>query len=77
MSTTTTLHDAVARHGTVVTVDLPDAPRRRLAELGLRAGAIVAVVQGTAGRGVVVDVAGSRVALDRATARRITVQVAS
>jgi ferrous iron transport protein B len=47
----------------------PESLRRRLAELGLRPGAQVRVVQRTAGGGRIVDVAGSRVALGRGGAR--------
>ncbi|MCH8612161.1 FeoA family protein [Arsenicicoccus dermatophilus] len=57
-------------------VDLPLAPRRRLAELGLRTGATVEVVHRTAGGGRVVAVAGARIALDRRTAQGIQVVVA-
>ncbi|AKT50162.1 FeoA family protein [Arsenicicoccus sp. oral taxon 190] len=56
-------------------VDLPLAPRRRLAELGLRTGATVEVLHLTAGGGRVVAVAGARIALDRSTAAGIQVFV--
>jgi Fe2+ transport system protein FeoA len=46
---------------------------RRLAELGLRAGARVRVVLRTAGGGRVIAVDESRIALDRQTLRRIPV----
>lgn len=55
-------------------VALADAPRRRLAELGIRPGVGVSVVQRTSGGGVVIDAAGSRIALDGSTARAITVE---
>ena len=54
--------------------DLPPARPRRLAELGLRAGAQVTVLHRTAGGGRVVAVDDARVALDRATLRAIPVR---
>ncbi|XVX20698.1 FeoA family protein [Actinomycetota bacterium] len=48
--------------------------RRRLAELGLRRGAHLTCVQRTSGRGRVVSVAGSRIAIDAATLGHLTVQ---
>lgn len=51
----------------------PESLRRRLAELGLRPGAQVRVVQRTAGGGRIVDVAGSRVALGRGVLEAVTV----
>lgn len=48
---------------------------RRLAQLGLRPGAEVRVVMRTSGGGRVVAVAGSRVALDHATAQRLRVTI--
>ena len=44
---------------------------RRLAALGLRRGAQLSVLHRTAGGGRVVNVAGSRIALDRAMLRRL------
>jgi ferrous iron transport protein A len=44
---------------------------RRLAELGVRPGAKVAVLRRTAGGGRILNVADARVALDAATARVI------
>lgn len=61
----------------VVDVAVPEGQRRRLAELGLRSGARVAVVQHTAGGNVVVEVAGSRIALDPRTARSVSVSLAA
>lgn len=45
---------------------------RRLAELGLRRGATLEVMQRTAGGGRVVSVAGGRIALDAAVAAALT-----
>lgn len=58
---------------TLVAVANP-APRRRLAELGLRPGAVVTVLRRTAGHGRIVAVAGSRIALDAATARLLSLR---
>jgi Fe2+ transport system protein FeoA len=70
--------DLARSHGTsrlrVRDVPLADAPRQRLAEMGVRPGAEVSVVQRTSGGGVVVEVGGAHIALDRATARAITVE---
>lgn len=49
------------------------ARARRLAELGLRAGARVHVVQRTAGGGRLVAVEDARIALDRGTLRLVPV----
>jgi ferrous iron transport protein A len=46
---------------------------RRLAELGLRAGVEVVILHRTAGRGRVLAVGDIRIALDRATLRRLPV----
>lgn len=48
---------------------------RRMAALGLRRGAKLAVVQRTAGGGRTVSVAGSRIALDRELASRLFAEV--
>lgn len=48
---------------------------RRLAQLGLRAGAEVVVTMRTSGGGRVVAVSGARIALDQATAQRLRVTV--
>lgn len=61
------------RLGTVVDVSLPSESRRRLAELGLRPGAAIRLAQRATGGGLVVDLDGSRIALDGATARAVTV----
>lgn len=45
--------------------------RRRLAALGLRRGAQVKLMMRTSGGGAVVQVAGSRIALDRSILRRL------
>jgi Fe2+ transport system protein FeoA len=57
--------------------DLAVAERLRLAEFGLRPGALVNVLARTAGGGRVVGVGPSRVAIDRATAARIAVEEAA
>ncbi len=58
---------------TVQRIGVPLTARRRLAELGLRAGVAVQVLQRTAGGGIVVGIGGSRVAVDRSTAALIAV----
>ena len=58
----------------VTSVTVPDAARLRLREIGVRVGARVRVTQRSAFGGRVVAVAGTRVALDRATATRIEVR---
>ncbi len=55
-------------------VDLAVTERLRLAELGIRAGALVTVLARTAGGGRVLGIGTSRVALDRATAARLRVE---
>lgn len=57
--------------------DLTTAERLRLAEFGLRPGALVSVLARTAGGGRLVGVGPGRIALDRATAGRIAVEVAA
>jgi ferrous iron transport protein A len=53
-----------------------DAARtRRLAELGLRAGAEVVVLHRTAGGGRVIAVDDARIALDRATLQALPVRI--
>lgn len=67
-----TLRDlAPGTTGAVTAVAVPEPHRRRLAELGVRPGAHVTLLRRTAGRGVVVAVAGARLALDRATAAAV------
>lgn len=51
------------------------AERRRLAQFGLRPGAEFVVVMRTSGGGRVVAVAGSRIALDRASAHGLSVLI--
>lgn len=58
----------------VTAVAVPDAARLRLREIGVRVGARVRVTQRTSFGGRVVALAGTRVALDRATAARIEVR---
>jgi len=70
------LIDAAPGPCTVHQVSLPEGPRRRLAELGLRVGVAIHVLQRTAGGGVVVGIGGSRIAVDRATAGLIAVGTA-
>lgn len=73
-STRSTLLDAGRGRATVVSVGLPDRATRRLVELGVRLGATIEVHRRTSGGGIVIGVAGSRVALDRASARSIVVE---
>ena len=71
---TSTLKDVPER--SLVTLGSPrlDATRaRRLAELGLRAGARVRVLTYTAGGGRLVAIGDSRIALDGRTARQLPV----
>lgn len=63
--------------GAVVVLGAPDvsiARARRLAELGLRAGERVEVLQRTAGGGRLIGVGHARIALDRTTAQAIPVE---
>jgi Fe2+ transport system protein FeoA len=53
--------------------DLAPVRVRRLAELGLRAGAEVTVLLRTAGRGRIIALAQDRIALDRGTLRGLRV----
>jgi ferrous iron transport protein A len=73
-SAPTRLLDAETGRATVVSLGLSDGPIRRLSELGVRVGARIEVHRRTSGGGIVIGVAGSRVALDRASARSITVE---
>lgn len=59
--------------GAVTSVLTSESSTRRLAELGVRLGAHVTVVQRAAGRSIVLVVAGSKLALDAATAAAIRV----
>lgn len=52
-------------------VDLPDP--LRVAEMGIRPGAVVRVTQKSAFGGIVIAVGGARVAIDGGTSRRVTV----
>ncbi len=58
----------------VVDVDVDSAARLRARELGLRPGALIRITQRTLFAGTVVDVAGTRLALDPATAAAIRVE---
>lgn len=49
---------------------------RRLAELGVRPGAVVRCLHRTAGGGRVVDVAGARIALGRSVLRAVSAEPA-
>lgn len=61
---TTTLREApVGPRLLVTTVDSGAAPVRRLAELGLRPGALIRSLRRTAGGGRILDIGGARVAL--------------
>ncbi|MGN6608623.1 MAG: FeoA domain-containing protein [Jatrophihabitans sp.] len=57
----------------LASVDLTGPVRLRLAEFGLRRGALVTVLSRAAGGGRVVGVDGNRIALDRGTASRLGV----
>jgi len=58
----------------VVAVDLEHAPRLRLSELGLRAGAIVRVTHRAAFGGRVVAIGADRFAVDGRTCTRIELE---
>jgi Fe2+ transport system protein FeoA len=72
-----TLHQAPV--GTAVTVvDVSAHPRaRRLAEVGLRPGALVAVLRRTSGDGRLLGLGLARMAVDRATATALLVAPAT
>jgi ferrous iron transport protein A len=57
----------------LVGADLSPARVRRLAELGLRAGAEVTVLLRTSGRGRIIALEQDRIALDRGTLRGLQV----
>jgi ferrous iron transport protein A len=64
--------------GTVGTLSLGSLPRGnalRLAQLGLRAGAAVAVLSRTSGGGRLVGIGATRIGLDRETSRRLELVV--
>ena len=70
----TTLKDVPAQSLVVFGCPRVDAVRaRRLAELGLRAGARIRVLIHTAGGGRLVAVGDSRIALDRHTASQLLI----
>ena len=58
-------------------LDVPARTRQRMAELGMRLGAPIQVLSRTSGRGLVLRVAGARVAVDAATAAGILVRTVS
>jgi ferrous iron transport protein A len=60
----------------VATAQSPADLTRRLAELGLRPGAVVRCLHRTAGGGRVVDVDGARIALGRAVLRGVSTEPA-
>ncbi len=59
--------------GTVVEVGGDDETRKRMSDLGFTAGAVLSVIGRSAG-GVIVDVRGSRVALDPAVASDMLIE---
>lgn len=68
---------AAAPVGTPFTLASTDVERpqaRRLATMGMRVGAPLRVLGKTAGGGRIVDVAGSRIALDRGVAAQLFVR---
>lgn len=72
---TATLADTpVGTRATVVSSTADPALVRRLAELGLRPGALLTVVQRTAGGGRVVDTGSARYAIDNRTLHHIGVK---
>ena len=71
-----TLYEApLATPVTLGEPECPSALRLRLAELGLRRGERVRVRQHTPGGGRVIEVAGTRLALDRTTCRQLRLAV--
>ena len=70
----TQLLDAAPGAGTVGAIDMDERACGRLAELGIRPGATVSIIRRTAGGGIVVEAAGSRIALDRTTAASVQVE---
>ena len=52
----------------------PDDARLRLAELGIRPGEHVIVIQRTSGGGRILGLGDGRIAVDRPTARRIEIE---
>ena len=57
-------------------VSISGAERLRLAELGLRVGAVLTVLSRTTGGGRLLGVGTSRIAVDRATARALEAELA-
>jgi ferrous iron transport protein A len=64
---------AVGSRVRLAEVQVEGRSRLRLAELGLRCGAVVRIVSRSVGGGRVVAVDGARIALDRGTAGRLTI----
>lgn len=60
----------------LVTIDVEPDYQLRLQELGLRPGVEFFLTNRAAFGGVVINIAGTRVAVDRRSASRITVEVA-
>lgn len=59
----------------VTSIHVPEAPRLRLGEMGLRQGALVRVIQKVGAGGRLLGMGVSRLAIDRATARSVEVEV--
>ena len=57
-------------------IDIGAAERLRLAQLGLRPGALFTILARTSGGGRLIALGTSRIALDRSTARRLAVEAA-
>ena len=66
---------APGQEGVVGVVELQTKYALRLAELGIRPGIGLTMIQRTSGGGIVVKSQGSRIALDRGTATSIAIEV--
>lgn len=64
-------------YGRLVRIDVDPAHRLRLQELGLRPGTEFYLANRAAFGGVVLNIAGTRVAVDARSAKRIDVEVAA
>ncbi|MCF2711643.1 MAG: FeoA family protein [Schaalia hyovaginalis] len=64
-------------HGRLVRIDVDPAHRLRLQELGLRPGTEFYLANRAAFGGVVLNIAGTRVAVDARSAKRIDVEIAA
>lgn len=58
-------------------IELPEAVQLRMQEMGLRKGAQATVIQRACFGGLVLNVAGSRFAVDHRSARKISAEVAA